>query len=200
MTEVRDATPADFESVAAALSSAFDDDPVMLHIFPDTRRRPKRMRALFLSEAKRSLKVGAVHTTDSGPSKGAAIWSAPGQWKLGGLELLGQIPLMFSMGRETPRALALLSQMEKVHPKEPHWYLGILGTAKEHQGKGIGSALITPVLARCDDEGIPAYLESSKEANIPFYNRHGFEVVREVHVKNGPTLWPMWRDPRPPES
>ena len=37
-----------------------------------------------------------------------------------------------------------------------------------------------PVLAHCDREGLPCYLESSKERNVPFYRRHGFEVVQEV--------------------
>jgi GNAT superfamily N-acetyltransferase len=125
---------------------------------------------------------------------------APGQWKIGGLELLGQLPMLFQIGADTPRALSLLTQVEKLHPEEPHWYLGVLGTAPEHQGKGVGSALMAPVLAKCDAEGIPAYLESSKESNIPFYERHAFKVTREINVKNGPTVWPMWRDPQPPES
>ncbi len=50
----------------------------------------------------------------------------------------------------------------------------------EQQGKGVGGALMRPVLEHCDAEGIPCYLESSKERNLPFYRRHGFEVVEEL--------------------
>ncbi|HLK43152.1 MAG TPA: GNAT family N-acetyltransferase, partial [Thermoleophilia bacterium] len=75
----------------------------------------------------------------------------------------------------------------------------VLGTAPPAQGKGVGSALLAPVLERCDREGVPAYLESSKEKNVPFYRRHGFEVTREIQLPDGPMLWAMWRDPRPPE-
>jgi ribosomal protein S18 acetylase RimI-like enzyme len=199
MAEVREATAGDIDGAATALVSAFSDDPVMSYMFRKENKL-RKLRRLMVSEQKRALKIGSVHTTADGVPKGAAIWMAPGKWKTGGLELLGQMPLMFAMGLETFRALGVLTQMEKIHPEEPHWYLAVLGTAKEHQGKGVGSALIQPILTTCDEEGIPAYLESSKAQNIPFYERHGFRVTGEVNVKDGPTLWPMWRDPQPPET
>ena len=94
-------------------------------------------------------------------------------------------------------ALRYLARMEKHHPRQPeHWYLAVLGTDPDHQGKGIGSALLQPVLERCDLEEVPAYLESSKEANIAFYARHGFELRDPIETEGGPTLYPMWREPR----
>ena len=66
------------------------------------------------------------------------------------------------------------------------------------QGSGIGTELMRSRLARCDAAGMPAYLESSKERNVPFYERHGFTVTRELKIPDGgPLLWLMWRDPRP---
>jgi len=47
-----------------------------------------------------------------------------------------------------------------------------------------------------DAEGLPAYLESSKESNVPFYERHGFAVTETFDLPDGPRLWLMWRDPR----
>jgi len=61
---------------------------------------------------------------------------------------------------------------------------------------GMASALLEPTLRRCDRDRLPAYLESSNEANLPFYGRHGFEVVAQISIADGPTLWPMLRQPR----
>jgi ribosomal protein S18 acetylase RimI-like enzyme len=86
--------------------------------------------------------------------------------------------------------------MEERHPHNPpHWYLFILGTDPAAQGHGLGSALLSDMLARVDASSMPAYLESSNERNIALYGRHGFEVTGEVTIPNGPRVWPMWRDP-----
>jgi hypothetical protein len=52
------------------------------------------------------------------------------------------------------------------------------------------------VLERCDRDGVPAYLESSKERNVVLYERHGFRVVEQLRLpKDGPPIWRMWREP-----
>jgi GNAT superfamily N-acetyltransferase len=90
-----------------------------------------------------------------------------------------------------------MQAVERHHPHVPHWYLAVLGTDPPRQGCGVGSSLLEPVLSRCDAEGLPAYLESSKERNVPFYARHGFEVTKTIDLPGGgPRLWLMWREPR----
>ena len=51
-------------------------------------------------------------------------------------------------------------------------------------------------LARCDADGIPAYLESSNPRNIGLYQRHGFEVRSPIQVGSSPEVVPMLRLPR----
>ncbi len=199
---MRLATAADIDGMAGALALAFEDDPLMRWLFGSEPPRPVRFATPFFArEGARHLRHGHVYTIDGTP--GAAYWEPPGHWKTQVRDVLRLAPLMVrGMGGRTMSALRGLGRMETIHGQQPpeHYYLAVLGTRPDRQGAGLGSALLAPVLERCDSEGIGAYLESSKEANIPFYRRHGFEVVGEVQFPSGPTVFPMWRDPRPPDS
>ena len=101
-----------------------------------------------------------------------------------------------ALGTRLLTALPLFTEMERAHAKEPHYYLGVLGVDPPSQGKGLSKLLLEPTLARADAEKKPAYLETAKESNLTYYRRFGFEVTREVRVKDAPPLWCMQRAPR----
>jgi ribosomal protein S18 acetylase RimI-like enzyme len=80
---------------------------------------------------------------------------------------------------------------------EPHWYLLLLAISPAHQGQGIGSSLLAPILTQADQEQISCYVEVFTEAAVNFYRKHGFEMVRTVLLsKQGPTAWSMRRKPQ----
>ena len=85
--------------------------------------------------------------------------------------------------------------MKENHPEEPHWYLMLIGTDPTVRGKGFGQEMHSR-LDRCDDEHAPAYLEASKPDLVPYYSRFGFGVTGEIKLPDGPSMWPMWRQPR----
>jgi predicted N-acetyltransferase YhbS len=65
------------------------------------------------------------------------------------------------------------------------------------RGRGIGRALIDHGLAKADADGAPAWLVTSKSANVPLYERFGFALdAAEDAPDGGPHLWFMVRDPR----
>jgi ribosomal protein S18 acetylase RimI-like enzyme len=187
----------DVPTVAGALARACEADPVMSWVFRDDSQRLARLERAFTLFLRRIwLPEGECYTTD--PLLGGALWLPPDKWHLGVLDQLRLLPAMVSVtGRNLPRLFSVLNLIEKKHPKQPgHYYLAVLGVEPEHQGRGFGSALMQPVLARCDRERIPAYLESSKRRNVVLYERHGFRVVEELRLpKDGPPIWRMWRDP-----
>lgn len=194
---VRKATRADSDHLNAVLARAFDDDPLINWMAAQDRRRARRVYDALGITMKISMPLGEVYTTDG--IHGGALWAPPGKWKMGMLQQLLLAPSMarISTWRRLPKILGGINAVEKKHPHEPHYYLFVLGTDPEHQGRGVGTQLMQPVLERCDREGIPAYLESSKERNVPLYERNGFRVTEVFTVPNGgPPAWLMWREPR----
>jgi GNAT superfamily N-acetyltransferase len=194
VTDVRKATTADLPRVSEALGRAFWDDPVMRFLIPTG---DKQLQTLMKMEVKSSLKQDTAFMTADGGS--AALWKPPGRWRTSMAELVAMAPLTIgALRRRILLGLTVLTAVEKKHPNDPpHWYLAVLGTEPAAQGKGNGSAVLQPVLQQCDENGESAYLESSKEKNIPFYERHGFRVTEEIALpKGGPPIWGMWRDPQ----
>ncbi len=195
---VRRANAEDVPAIVEVLARAFDDDPVAMYLFPGERSRRRGLRKFFAVQLRHGyLDSGEVWTTED--RAGAALWAPPDKPRPGPSDLLHLLPVVpHLLGRRTVSALSFVVRTDALRPRERHWYLATLGTDPDRQGQGIGSSLLGEVLARCDAEAMPAYLESSKERNVPFYARHGFEVTRELKAPGGgPTLWLMWREPRP---
>lgn len=92
----------------------------------------------------------------------------------------------------------VMAQFDATHPHgEPHYYLSLLATHPAHRGRGAGMALLADNLARIDDEGMPAYLESSNPANNHRYERMGFQPVGQFALPDhGPVVTTMWRAKR----
>lgn len=192
--EVRSAAHADVDGLAAMLTRAFNDDPVLRFMLASARRREHYARRFFAWQLRRLLPGEQVHVAGEGVA--AAIWALPHAWRETPREAaslaLGMLP---AVAMHIPRVAASIAMLERRHPRTPHMYLSVLGAEPEAQGRGFGSAAIAPGLAFADAEGLPAFLESSKERNLDFYARFGFRVMDEVRLPgNGPPVWPMWRE------
>ena len=131
-------------------------------------------------------------------SPGAAVWTPPGAWRFSLADearvATGVVSAFGAAG--SVRLLKLLGAVERVHLRAPHYYLFAIGADPAQQGRGVGAALMEPMLARCDAERVPAYLESSNPANLTFYRRHGFVETCELRFGSDVVVTPMRRDPR----
>lgn len=198
--EARPARKADIPTLSQVLGRAFYDDPVTMWMLPDAKARSARLPRLFATLTRHHhLAGGGVEVACDGPSIGAAsLWDPPNRWKQTAREQLAMLPsIIRTFGYRAAGARDVIELMKRHHPEEPHWYLAVIGSDTAVRGKGFGQALMRSRLDRCDAEHCPAYLESSKPENVPYYERFGFTVTGEVVLPNGgPTLWPMWRAPR----
>jgi len=183
---IRKITEADRVRVVDMLARAFDDDPPINHVVRQDGRRAEAITAMMdMALAKMTLPFGETYMTEDGA--GAGLWNAPGQRPHGLAFELSLVPafLRITGPKGFRRGMATMDLMEKNHPKEAHFYLMVLGVDPSEQGKGTGSSLLAPMAERLDAEGMPAYLESSKERNLPLYERFGFKVTQVNHLPDG---------------
>lgn len=195
--KIRKATAADHERLTATMARAFDDDPIANWFAAQDKRRARRIYDFMDVAFQICAPHGELYTTDD--LQGGAYWTPPGKWKMGVLQQIRLMPAMVRTAsfRRLPAVVGGLNAIEKKHPHEPHYYLLALGVEPDLQGRGLGTKLMAPILERCDRERVPAYLESSKEKNVPLYERNGFAVTEKFQVPNGgPPIWLMWRDPK----
>jgi len=188
--------------LGAVLADAFAEDPVFAWLIPPhVPGRGNRMRTFFTSMSRAYLRRGKPCYL-SGDASAAALWAAPGAWAMPLSQvILEAVPSGLAFRRRLLHALRTQQQIERLHAGQsrPHWYLGYLGTRRDRQGQGLGTQMLREVLASLDTDGVPAYLESSNEHNLPLYERNGFRVVGELRaLGHGPTIWRMWREPQPP--
>jgi ribosomal protein S18 acetylase RimI-like enzyme len=187
---IRTATQADAAAATSVLVLAFAADPMTRWRWPDPEAYLAHFPAAVRAFGGEAFEHGSAHLAEGG----AALWLPPGSGP--DEEALGSLLERTAPARIRGNIAAILQGMGRYHPSEPHWYLPLIGVDPARQGRGIGSALMRHALAACDRDRLPAYLESSNPANIPLYERHGFERLGAIQAGDSPTVVPMLRRAR----
>lgn len=192
---LRPANTEDVHRLSTVLAEAFFADPVFGWLMPKEGKRLAQLRRYFgLDLGRYAMPHGRVWTTND--LTGAALTLPPGKWRVPPRTTLLHGS---AFGLHLPRAARMGAAIEWRHAREirgPHYYVRDIGVHPDMQGKGLGSALLAPTLARCDREGVAAYLEASSERNAALYERHGFRCVKELRVGGSPPLRLMIRPPQ----
>ncbi|MDG4825622.1 N-acetyltransferase [Asanoa sp. WMMD1127] len=195
---VRPASATDVPALKSVIAAAFMADPIADWIFRDEATRHAEHLVFFGAFVDLALAAGTAETVDD--HKGLALWldvdvDAPEP------EDDGSMGAAFEAGLdgETLKRVGMLDElMAAGHPHDrSHAYLPFIAVHPEHQGAGVGAALLRHRLAELDAAGRPAYLEASNLRNAALYERLGFaRLPRTIDLPEGPSLYPMWRDPR----
>ena len=191
-TTITRASSADRSLVVDVITRAFAADPPSRWLYPKDSQYWRFFPRFVEAFGGSAIDYGTAEMAADGGA--AALWLPPGghpdEAALGTLLEESVDPARL----ET--AFVLFEQMARHHPAGPHWYLPLIGVTPGHQGRGYGSLLMEQAVARCDRDGLPAYLESTTPRSVGLYRRHGFEVVTEIRVGSAPPIFPMVRRPR----
>lgn len=194
VSATRGARPADGVAIVRTLSLDFWSDPLILHFYPDEAVCARRIGTFCTLLWRSTASFGTAEISEYVES--VALWRPPARWRVPRRVIIGNLGSMLLAYRgATGRVVDCLGRMEAHHPRVPHWYLMTIGTDPAAQGRGLGGALISNRLRVCDTDRVPAYLEAATSSHISFYAGFGFEVRGEVTVREGPSFYPMWREP-----
>jgi len=180
------------------LALAFHDQPLDRAVVgggPRRRLRAERagMRAT-LEVARDRADVRVARAADE--VAGVLVALAPWTFPLPPPRPAAQLRTLLAQGlRTASRWRTVFEELCRHHPPEPLAYLSLLGVSPDRQGTGVGTALLRAWLADVDAARQPAWLETARPENLPFYRRHGFDVAGELAIFDVP-VWLMARPAR----
>ena len=188
---VKIAKESDETTVIDALKLAFVADPATRWVWPDTQKYLLNFSTFAKAFGGKAFAYDSAYYV--GNYSGVALWLPPNVHP----DVDQLITLLQSSGSDEAKndGPEVFEKMSSYHPNEPHWYLPLLGVDPLYHGKGLGSVLMQHAIVICDQDNKPAYLESSNPKNIPFYERHGFELLGTIQVNTSPPIFPMLRKP-----
>jgi ribosomal protein S18 acetylase RimI-like enzyme len=195
-------------AAGALLARAFADDPLARYLFPRGPQRASRLRWHYTALVRYGRLAGAVDAVESPPApggrrglpEGVAVWhreddpAVDRAVRLHWLQRSGLLDAPAVLGAETfGKVVAMVGQLDghrRLAVPGAHWYLNQVGVHPARRGRGTGSALLRPGLARAAAAGLPCYLETFGAGNLAFYRRLGFEVlVADVEPTSGLPFW-----------
>ncbi|RYE14176.1 MAG: GNAT family N-acetyltransferase [Sphingobacteriaceae bacterium] len=170
----------DKQLVVAILSDSFDENQSVNYIVTQDDQRKVRIKALMDYSFEMCYRFGTVYLSDDG--KACALILYPNQKKVSFQSLWLDVKLVFNaigLSRAI-KAIRRESAIKGNYPKEPIYYLWFLGVSSADQNNGLGTRLLNEIINDSERQKKPVYLETSTLQNIPWYQKNGFEIYKEL--------------------
>jgi len=194
--DISELTPTQRRRAVETLISAFAEDPVTAHLFPDPAKRARGMAHVFQMGLRYGQTYGRVDGARAGGA--VAVWIRPEYTAPSWIRMVrvGMLTSPFAMGWGASQRMLrfehFIAGCRWRAVGVPHWFLLCLGVHPDHQGQGLGADLIRHGLQRNQVNRAPCYLETANEHNLGFYRKHGFRVIGQKQVPaTGPGIWSL---------
>lgn len=176
------------------LTGAFAADPAARWVYPDELQYRFNFPRLVEALAGNAFDHRTAFAAADG--SGAALWLPPDVHPDD--EAVASVIADSVSVAKRDEVFALMEAMDAHHPRQPHWYLPLIGVEPVRHGRGVGAELMRRALDACDRDGAAAYLEATSDGSRRLYERFGFETVGTIQVGSSPPLYPMLRQARSP--
>lgn len=166
--------------VTAILSKSFADNKSVNYIVKQDEKKAIRLKCLMEYSFDVCHLFGEVFLTED--RNGCALITYPERKKTTLKSILLDIRLIARTTglANVKKAMQREAAIKKIHPKGLLYYLWFIGVEPSKQGKGIGSSLLTEVVAEGLKQERTICLETSTEKNIPWYKQHGFATYKQL--------------------
>jgi ribosomal protein S18 acetylase RimI-like enzyme len=188
-------------AAGATFARAFHDDPLMVYTIPDPAERARLLPDVYARMIRFGTLAGEVYAT-AGALEGAAVWLPPNaKWTREHLEASGMHQISTVIGDEAyQRYREVVGREWQARERDMTaacWYLFLLGVEPSCQRRGLGGALMHPVLERAHAGSYACYLETENQRNVAFYLKQGFELIvnGEEAGTSGVRFWTFRRIP-----
>jgi len=195
-------TDSQIPAAGITLARAFHDDPLMIYAIPDAAERVRLLPDMYARMIRFGTLAGEVYVT-AGTIEGVALWMPPNaKWTRENIEASGMHETPTLIGNDAyQRYRDVVGREWQARERDMPtacWYLFLLGVEPRSQRRGLGSALIRPVLKRADTEQVACYLETENQRNVAFYQKQGFDLIvnGEEAGATGVRFWTFSRTPK----
>jgi GNAT superfamily N-acetyltransferase len=185
VTSIRLAQPQDLNAIVTTVATAFADDPAWL--FMMGAGNEAGMRAFAKALAIPRIESQTLWVSDD--LLAVSMWD----------RVNGQLGVITDEYWEQFRREVSDEVWHNVHtyetaiavdaPTAPYWYLGVLATHPDAQGRGLATAVMQPGFAAAAADAWDCWLETSLPKNKPFYANRGFTEATGFDVPGGPPTW-----------
>jgi ribosomal protein S18 acetylase RimI-like enzyme len=194
---VGEITSSRLDEVAQVLSEAFSDYEAMRYLLGESDQNyAARLQTLVGYFAESRVAVGSpLLGVDVGRPPhlvAAALVDPPRQPPDLALETLTQ-----SLGSQVTQKIHYFeTALAPLEPDFDFYYLGMIGVANGHRGKGYGRLIIDQIIRTSakDLHSNGVLLTTERETNLAYYSSIGFETLGEVVTEDGGLRsWTMFR-------
>ena len=170
----------DRDRVVDILRHSFDDNKSVNYIIPQDKFRKKRIQRLMEYSFDICFLFGNIFLSED--KKACALIVLPDKKKETLRSTWLNIKLIFSgIGvRRIVKAIKREKEITRHHPENPIYYLWFIGVELSSQSQGIGSRLLQEILQDTTSKGRTICLETSTKENIPWYQKFGFCIYKEL--------------------
>jgi ribosomal protein S18 acetylase RimI-like enzyme len=165
------------------LTKSFDSNKSVNYVVKQDKKREKRIRKLMDYSFELCWESGEIYLTPD--KKAVALILLPHNKKTSLKSIFQDLNLAISSIGITrvSKVLKLESTIKKNYPK-CLMYISFIGVSPESQRAGIGSSLLKDIIQLSNKRKIPIYLETSMSENVAFYEKHNFELYKQLEPEH----------------